>query len=137
MCQHVLQTLIIHLCLITFFLSFSNACAVIQEPKSQVALLNSNATFIYSGEGYPYVYINYRDDNEWVNKSFSGTNDVVIAGREVYIRATDENNVVTFVITILASVANNNTRVKCRFIDSQSNIATELVKLTVANGKII
>ena len=126
-----------YLQLIAFFLSFSNACAVIQEPKSQVALPNSNATFICSGEGNPYVYINYRDDNEWVNKSFWGTNDVVISDREIYITATDENDVVTFVITILANVANNNTHVKCRFIEYQSNKATELVKLTVANGKII
>ena len=87
--------------------------------------------------GNPYVYINYRDDNDWVNKSYWGTNDVAISGREIYITATDENNVVTFVITILASVANNNTHMKCRFIDYNSNKVTELVKLTVANGKII
>ena len=66
-----------------------------------------------------------------------GTNDVVISGREIYVKATDENDVVTFVITILASIANNNTHVKCRFIEYQDDTLTELVKLTVANGKII
>ena len=66
-----------------------------------------------------------------------GTNDVVISGREIYVKATDENDVVTFVITILASIANNNTHVKCRFIEYQDDTLTELVKLTVANVKII
>ena len=56
---------------------------------------------------------------------------------EICITATDENDVVTFVITVLASIANNNTHVKCRFIEYNNNKVTELVKLTVANGKII